>query len=58
MSSQIESVLDSERFEYDIKLSEYAGHAKVLTQEAIDRHYDIVAVAGGDGSINAAPPAR
>lgn len=52
MSSQIESVLDSERFEYDIKLSEYAGHAKVLTQEAIDRHYDIVAVAGGDGSIN------
>ena len=33
-------------------MSEYAGHSKVLAQEAIDQHYDIIAVAGGDGSIN------
>lgn len=35
-------------------MSEYAGHTKVLTQEAIDLHYDIIAVAGGDGTINEA----
>ena len=44
--------MNHERFEYDIAFSEYAGHAKVLAREAIDQHYDIVAVAGGDGSIN------
>ena len=44
--------MDAERFDYDIKLSEYAGHAKALAQEAVEQHYDIVAVAGGDGSIN------
>lgn len=52
LASQIESVLNHERFDYDIKISEYAGHSKVLVQEAVDSHYDIVAVAGGDGSIN------
>ena len=45
-------MLNHERFDYDIKISEYAGHSKVLVQEAVDSHYDIVAVAGGDGSIN------
>lgn len=33
-------------------MSEYAGHAVQLAQEAIEAHYDVVAVAGGDGSIN------
>ena len=44
--------LDQTLFDYEITFSEYAGHAKVLAQEAIDQHFDIVAVAGGDGSIN------
>ena len=48
----IERVLDPERFEWEIKVSEYAGHAKVLAQEAVEAHYDIVAAAGGDGTIN------
>lgn len=36
----------------EICLTEYAGHAVKLAQEAVEKHYDIVAVAGGDGSIN------
>ncbi|MBO7083609.1 MAG: diacylglycerol kinase family lipid kinase [Bacteroidales bacterium] len=52
LPSQIEEILNSKRFDFDIKVSEYAGHSKVLAQEAIDQHYDIIAVAGGDGSIN------
>lgn len=52
LPDQIEEILDEKRFEYDIKISEYAGHSKELAQEAIDQHYNIIAVAGGDGSIN------
>lgn len=49
---QIEQCLNSDRFEYDIKVSEYAGHARVLAQNAVEEHYDIIAAVGGDGTIN------
>ena len=48
----IADVIDAERFDCDICISEYAGHAGVLAEEAVDKGYDVVAVAGGDGSIN------
>lgn len=52
MPGQIKEVLNKNRFDYDIAVSEYAGHSKVLAREAIDQHFDMIAVAGGDGSIN------
>lgn len=52
LPEQIKSHLDLSQFDYEITVSEYAGHAKLLAQESIDAHYDILAVAGGDGSIN------
>lgn len=52
LPEQIKTHLDLTKFDYEITVSEYAGHAKLLAQEAIDAHYDILAVAGGDGSIN------
>ena len=52
LMSQIEEYLDHSRYDYEICISQYAGHAKLLAQEAIDQHFDILAVAGGDGSIN------
>ena len=52
LPSLIGRILDADRFEYDITLSEYAGHAKTLAQEAIEAGYDIVVAAGGDGTIN------
>lgn len=52
LPDQIRENIDMERFEWDIKVSEYAGHAGVLAQEAVDQGYDVVAVAGGDGTIN------
>ena len=48
----IERILNADRFEPDIKISEYAGHARVLAQEAVTAHYDIVVAVGGDGTIN------
>ena len=52
LPAQIERVLNTARFEYDVKVSEYAGHARVLAREAVDEHYNIVAAVGGDGTIN------
>ncbi len=40
-------------FEFEIFYTEYAGHARVIVREAVEKHAcDIVAIAGGDGSIH------
>ena len=48
----IEEVLNKDLFDYDIKLTEYAGHACVLASEAKDAGVDIVVAVGGDGTVN------
>lgn len=52
LPSQIEAHLDHTRFDYEIFVSQYAGHAAILAKDAVNQHVDILAVAGGDGSIN------
>ena len=52
LSKSIREHLDHSRFDDDIVVTDYAGHAVTLAQEAVAQQYDIVAVAGGDGSIN------
>lgn len=37
---------------YEICMTEGRGHAKVLTNEAVEQGYDIVVAVGGDGTIN------
>lgn len=54
LPQQIENHLDHSRFDYDIFVSSYAGHTTILSQDAVNQNIDIVAVAGGDGSINEA----
>ena len=49
---QIEEHLDHSRFDHEICISEYPGHSCILAKDAINQHVDILAVAGGDGSIN------
>lgn len=40
-------------FEYDIHYTQYTGHARQLVRKALDEDtFDIIAVAGGDGTIN------
>ena len=48
----IERYLDTNKFDYEIKLTEYAGHAAELAAEAKDNHIDIVVAVGGDGTVN------
>ncbi|MFM9026434.1 MAG: diacylglycerol/lipid kinase family protein [Bacteroidota bacterium] len=48
----IRSVIDRDRFDTDIRFTERAGHAALLAEESVSSGTDIVAVAGGDGSVN------
>jgi YegS/Rv2252/BmrU family lipid kinase len=49
----IEETLDKERFSFDIAYTKYAHHATAMClRVALRKNYDIVAIVGGDGSIN------
>ncbi|MDD5860999.1 MAG: YegS/Rv2252/BmrU family lipid kinase [Prevotella sp.] len=48
----IDNLLDKEKFAYEIKMTEYAGHATELTRTAVKEGYDIVIAVGGDGTVN------
>lgn len=49
---EAERLLDQSKFEIHFSETEYAGHAKLLAKKAADEHYDYVACAGGDGTVN------
>ena len=42
----------SPRFDVGICYTEYAGHATLLAQEAVDKKYSYVVAVGGDGTCN------
>ncbi len=44
--------IDSTKFEYQIIETEYKGHAKLITKEAVNNDIDIVVSVGGDGTLN------
>lgn len=50
--SMIDKLLDKELFSYDIRETQYAGHATEIAHQAIDEGVDIVCAIGGDGTVN------
>lgn len=49
----IERYLDHNQFDYLIRYTEYPGHAHDIAQEIVrEQSADVIAVAGGDGSVN------
>ena len=52
MPALIDKYIDKNRFDVEIKFTEYAGHASVLATEAKDAGIDVVVAVGGDGTIN------
>ncbi len=48
----IDRILDKERFEYEVCITEYAGHAAELAKARAARGDDIVVAVGGDGTVN------
>lgn len=50
--SIVDNLIDKDKYDYTIKLTEYGGHAAELTKQAIADDYDIIVAVGGDGTIN------
>ena len=48
----IDTVIDHERNDVSIIMSEYPGHARELAQQAADDGLDFVIAIGGDGTVN------
>lgn len=48
----IEKHLDHRIFDYEIRLSEYKLHARLIAQESVLEGFDIVCAVGGDGSVH------
>jgi YegS/Rv2252/BmrU family lipid kinase len=44
--------LNKTKFTYEFKFTEYAGHAAVLSKEAVKNNTGIIVAVGGDGTIN------
>lgn len=48
----IEKTIDKEKFDYEIVVTQYAGHASEIASRAKDEGKDIVVAVGGDGTVN------
>lgn len=48
----IDKYLDKDRFDYEIKFTEYAGHGAEMASEAAREGVDVIAAVGGDGTVN------
>ena len=51
LSSIIDNTIDKNIFDFEISLTQYAGHGEELAAEAAQNNYFAVVCAGGDGSI-------
>lgn len=52
LSERVKSQLLPQSFSVDTIVTERAGHAKELAEQASERGYEAVIVAGGDGTVN------
>ena len=48
----IENGLDRERFDYEIRFTEYAGHASEIARDCAGQGIDACVAVGGDGTVN------
>jgi len=48
----IETVLDKEQFDYELRMTEYRGHAAEIARGCAAEGVDIVVAVGGDGTVN------
>ncbi len=44
--------IDYVQYDYTIRFTQYAGHASLIAQQAVEEGFDVCVAVGGDGSIN------
>lgn len=44
--------LDYVQYDYTIRFTQYAGHASLIAQQAVEEGYNVCVAVGGDGSVN------
>ncbi len=49
---KIARYIDYVQYDYTIRFTQYAGHATLIAQQAVEEGYDVCVAVGGDGSIN------
>lgn len=49
---KIAKYIDYVQYDFTIRFTQYAGHASLIAQQAVEQGYDICVAVGGDGSIN------
>ncbi len=49
---KIGKYIDYVQYDYTIRFTQYAGHATLIAQQAVEEGYDVCVAVGGDGSIN------
>ncbi len=52
LSSIINKRVDRNKFDFEIILTEYAGHAVEISKQKVKEETDIIVAVGGDGTIN------
>lgn len=50
--NMIAASLDKNKFDYQVKFTEYAGHATEIAGRCVAENTDIVVAVGGDGTVN------
>ena len=50
--AQIDEQLDTSRFLYEVRFTEYAGHAAEIAAQSAAKGVDVVVAVGGDGTVN------
>ena len=48
----IDEIIDKERYDYQIRTTEYAGHAAEIAHQCVAEAVDMVVAVGGDGTVN------
>lgn len=48
----IAECIDANKFDYEVRFTEYAGHAAVIARECVEKGVDVVVAVGGDGTVN------
>ncbi len=49
---RIQAHIDYVQYDYEIRYTQYPGHATEIAKQAVEEGFDAVAAVGGDGSIN------